>query len=56
MAQFPFTPDTKGELLLMAVVERLDALLAALTPEPPAAPEPAPTPRKRAPKQPPKEA
>lgn len=39
-------PDTKSELLLLALVERLDALLAAVTPPPP---EP-PAPRKRAPK------
>jgi len=56
VAEFPFTPDTKGELLLVAVVDRLDALLAALTPEPLAAPEPPPPARKRTPKQPPKEA
>jgi hypothetical protein len=50
VAKFPFTPDTKAELLLLAVVERLDALLEALTP--PAEPDPTPTPapRKRAPK------
>ena len=41
-------PDTKGELLLLAVVERLDALLAALAPEPEPTSDPAP--RKRAPK------
>lgn len=37
-------PDTTTDVLLVAVVERLDALLAALAP----APEPAP--RKRAPR------
>lgn len=41
-------PDTKPELLLLAVVERLDALLAVLAPEPEPTPEPAPAPRKRA--------
>jgi hypothetical protein len=42
-------PDTKPELLLLAVVERLDALLAALAPPADPAP-PTPSPRKRAPK------
>lgn len=38
-------PDTTTDVLLAAVVERLDALLEALAPQPPA-----PAPRKRAPK------
>jgi len=45
MPDLSFTPDTREEILLAMVVDRLDALLAALRPEP------APTsPRKRAPK------
>lgn len=38
-------PDTKAEQLLLAVVERLDALLAVLAPPPPPT-EPTPEPRK----------
>lgn len=40
-------PDTTTDVLLAAVVERLDALLAALTPD---APKPPPAPRKRSPR------
>jgi hypothetical protein len=44
-------PDTKPELLLLALVERLDAILDLLTPAPEPTPEPiTPAPRKRAPK------
>ena len=52
MPDLPFKPDTKEELLLAMVVDRLDALLAAFAP----APEPTPAPRKRAPRKPAEEA
>lgn len=52
----PFTPDTREQMLLAAVIDRLDALLAAMTPaEPPAQPAPQPA-RRRASKRPPEEA
>jgi hypothetical protein len=60
VAEFPFTLDTKSELLLAAVVERLDAVveaLAAAAPQSqiesitaPLVATPTPSPRKRAPK------
>lgn len=56
MPVLPFTPDTREQMLLAAVIDRLDALLAAISPpEPPAPPAPQPA-RRRAPKRPPEEA
>jgi hypothetical protein len=50
MPDLPFKPDTREQILLALVLDRLDALLAAVTPEPPAQPVPTPAPRKRAPR------
>ena len=43
-------PTSTTDVYLLAVVERLDAVLEALTPPADPAPTPAPSPRKRAPK------